>query len=318
MSKRMGLIIIGIVVVAAVVSVLLCTRQSNDPPVIASLEADPERVLPRASCQITCTATDPEGDTLMYGWSADGGTIAGEGDSITWTAPSSAGSYNVTVIVADAQGSAATGHITVTVRTNHAPSIQSLVADADWTLASGSIGFTCQASDSDEDELSYEWSATGGTISGTGPAINWTAPQQVGVYYITVAARDPHGSSATRTLAVSVTTEQPPTIEQLLVTADHCYLKTTASGYTVGKEREFQIECVVADTGLELSYHWSCTGGGEFSGEEGSLVTWLAPGTATDATITVTVSDIAGNVAVKNVVLKVVSCNTCSFPGCSA
>jgi len=130
--------------------------------------------------------------------------------------------------------------------------------------------------------------------------------------------RDGHGSSDTGTLPASVAPEQPPTIEDLLITKDrygHCYLKKYSGGYYVGKEQMYDIECIVSDTGIELFYEWSCTGG-ELSGE-GSLVTWTAPNTSGKVTVTVIVSDIAGNMVIKNLVLNVVSCSTCTFGYCS-
>jgi hypothetical protein len=316
MNRKRLAIIIGIVVVAVVVAVLVDTMLANHQPAIINLKAEPDRVVPSGTCQIVCNATDSDDDELSYGWSADGGAISGEGARVTWTAPGSVGSYNVTVIVSDGRGGAVTDGVTIAVRRNNSPTINNLTSSSTWALPSGSLNLTCAASDPDGDDLSYEWTASGGSISGTGAAVTWAAPQEVAVYNITVVVRDGHGTSATRATSVTVATEQPPTIDQLLVTAAHCYLKTYSWGYKVGKAHEYQIECTVAGSG-EFDYEWSCTGG-NISGE-GSAVTWTAPdpsGTI-DITVTVMVSDIGGNKAVKNVLLQVVSCNSCSFPGCS-
>jgi hypothetical protein len=315
MSKKRCLIIVGIVVVVVVLlAVLFDTVLANHRPAITALEAEPEKVIPSGNCQIVCNATDSDGDELSYGWSASGGVIAGEGATITWTAPRSQGSYNVTVIVIDSRGGAATDYAIITVKANRPPTINNLIADADWTLPSGSLQVTCDASDTDDDELSYEWSTSGGDITGTGPEVIWTAPEEVGIYNITVVVRDGHGSSDTRTLPVSAVTGQPPVIEMLEITKDrygHCYLKPYSGGYYVGKEQMYDIECIVTDTTVELSYEWSCTGG-EISGE-GSLITWTAPDTSVKITVTVIVSDITGNMVSKNVLLNVVSCSTCTF-----
>jgi len=61
----------------------------------------------------------------------------------------------------------------------------------------------------------------------------------------------------------------------------------------------------------ELVYEWSCDGG-EISGE-GSLVTWTAPNTAGDVTVTVKVLDDAGNWVRKSIVFEVVYCESCVF-----
>ena len=85
-----------------------------------------------------------------------------------------------------------------------------------------------------------------------------------------------------------------PIIENLLVTADHKYLKETTTGYKVGKGQQYHIECnVSSNMSEELIYEWLCTGG-EFSGG-GSNITWTAPNTSGDVTVTAIVFDIAGN-----------------------
>jgi hypothetical protein len=322
MNKTRYLIIVGIVVAAVALAILFYTILGNHRPVITSLVAEPAKILPRQSCQIVCNATDPDGDELSYGWSASGGTIsgitiAGEEATVTWTAPGSAGFYDVTVIVMDSCGSAVTDSVTITVRTNTSPAINNLTADADWTLPLGSLNVTCDASDPDGDELSYEWSTDGGDISGTGAVVNWIAPQGVGIYNVTVVVNDGYGGSATTTLPITVAPEQPPIIQELRITNDRdggCYLKKDSGGYKVGQGKVYDIECIVADTSMELSYEWSCTGG-ELSGE-GSLATWTAPNTTTKVTITVIVSDIARNMASKNLVLSVVGCSPCTFGSC--
>jgi hypothetical protein len=320
MNKRKVAITIGVVVVVVAVVVLVDTMLANHQPAIVNLEAEPDRVVPSGTCQIVCNATDSDDDELSYGWSADGGAISGEGATVTWTAPGSQDSYNVTVIVLDSHGSGVTDSVTVTVRRNNSPRINNLVAGSVWTLPSGSLNVTCDASDPDGDELSYEWTATGGNISGTGTVVDWTAPQEVGIYNITAVVRDSHGSPDTWVLPVSVVTGQPPIIEELLITKDrygHCYLKTEVEGsvYKVGKEQMYDIECIVLNTSSEVSYEWSCTGG-NLSGMD-SLVTWTAPNTQGKVTVTVIVSDIAGNMVSKNLILNVVSCSTCTFGSCS-
>jgi hypothetical protein len=318
MNKTRYLIIVGIVVAAVALAILFYTILGNHRPAITSLAAEPERVLPLGSCQIVCNATDPDGDELSYGWSASGGkingiTIAGEEAMVTWTAPGSAGFYDVTVIVMDSRGSAVTDSVTITVRTNTSPAINSLTADADWTLPLGSLNVTCDASDPDGDELSYQWTASGGNISGTGAAVNWTAPQEVGTYNITVVVKDGHGREDTRFVSPSVALGTPPTIEDLTVTAkEPKYLKTTSSGYTVGRTKQYDIACNVSDPSGVVSYNWSCEKG-VISGE-GSMITWTAPDESLErTTVTVIVSDAVGNMVSRSIVFKVASCNACTF-----
>ena len=314
MNKKRWLVITVIVVAAVLLSILLDTMLANHQPAITSLKAEPERVILSGSCQIVCTASDADGDELSYNWSASGGEINGEGATVTWTAPNSVGSYNVTVTVTDGRGGEAMKQITITVRANKSPKITSVIADAVWTTPSGNLQVTCNASDPDGDKLSYEWTTTGGDISGTGATVNWTAPQDVGRYDITVVVTDGHGSSDTKKLCSTVVTGEPPNIEALLVTAEHCYLREYSWGYKVGKAQEYQIECTVTDGDSELVYDWACEDGTISGG--GSMITWNAPDEYLKTTeVTVTVTDIADNMVCKSVVFEVVSCSPCTF-GC--
>ena len=316
MNRKRFLTIMAITAAAVLFLASSCTKPGNHEPTITSLQAEAEWALPSSSLQVTCTASDPDGDQLGYIWSASGGEINGEGATVNWTTPLSEGAYDITVTVTDGQGGQATDRVAIIVRTNEPPTITSLVADREWLLPSDTVQVTCTASDPDGDELTYEWSASGGEISGTGEVVNWTAPQQVGIYHITVVVTDNHGGEATDSLPISVVTGQPPDIEGLLVTADHCYLKEYSWGYRVGKLQEYHVQCIVSDTAGEVSYEWSCDGGevSEIS-QDGSIITWIAPDESTYITVTVTVSDLIGNMVSESVLLEVVACSPCTF-GC--
>ncbi|MGA8848617.1 MAG: Ig-like domain-containing protein [Dehalococcoidia bacterium] len=321
MNKRKYLVIVGIVAAVVLISILFHTMLANHPPVITSLAAKPERVVPSGSCQIVCNATDPDGDELRYNWSASGGeiggVITGKGGTVTWTAPNSEGSYNVTVTVTDGRGGEVTDYVTIPVRANLWPTINSLIANAAWTTPSGSLQVTCIASDLDGDELSYEWTTTGGDISGTGAAVNWTAPQEVGTYNVTVVVTDGWGGENTKFVPLSVTLSPPPTIEKLVVTPNgNTFLReSTAAGcdFDVWVNEEYDVKCLASNTSDEVSYEWSCTAG-NISGE-GSTITWKAPSEkSVTVTVTVIVSDAEGNSMGKNIVFHVASC-TCGSWG---
>jgi len=316
MHKTIRLVATVVITATVLFSVSSCTAPTNNEPIIASLELEAQQIVPLGSIHVVCNASDPDGDELNYDWSATAGEINGVGDTATWVAPASRGTYGVAVVVTDGNGGQATDSVTIAVRTNDPPIVFSLTAGAEWITPSGNLEVTCNASDLDGDELSYDWSATTGSISGTGPVVSWTAPQEVGTYEISVVVEDGYGGSATKTLSLSVLTGEPPVVEALIVTADHCYLKPTDLGYLVGKEQEYHLECVVDDMSAELIYEWSCTGG-EISetSQDGSIVTWTAPDEHVYVTVTVTVSDIAGNTADEGVFVEVVDCSYCTF-GC--
>jgi len=198
-----------------------------------------------------------------------------------------------------------------TTATNRPPIITSLEAEAEWIAPLDSVQVTCTASDPDADGLSYEWKTSGGDISGTGAAAIWTAPEEVGMYNITVVVDDGRGGEDMGVLTVIASNGPPPSIQNVTVTAEEPkYLKTTSTGYKVGKTKEYYIECIAAGT-EELVYDWSCNGG-EISGE-GSLITWTAPTISGYVTVTAKVFDGAGNWVRKSVVFEVVNCSPCEF-----
>ncbi len=198
-----------------------------------------------------------------------------------------------------------------TTATNRLPIITSLEAEAEWIAPLDSVQVACTASDPDADGLSYDWITSGGDISGTGAVAIWTAPEEVGMYDITVVVDDGRGGEDTGVLTVIASNGPPPSIQNVTVTAEEPkYLKTTSTGYKVGETKEYYIECIATGTD-ELVYDWSCNGG-EISGE-GSLITWTAPDTSGYVTVTAKVFDGAGNWVRKSVVFEVVDCSPCEF-----
>ncbi len=320
MNRKTLLIIIGVVAAVAVLVTVFDMILAEHPPAIVGLQASPEMIVPSGTSLIVCTASDRDGDVLTYNWSAAEGSISGTGAAVNWTAPELPGSYNVTVTVTDGRGEEVTKQVAIEVRANQAPTISSLAANADWTTPSGTIQLTCVASDPDGDELTYEWTATAGDISGTGTVVNWTAPEEAGVYSVTVVVKDGHASEDAMFIPLSVNLATPPTVEKLVVSPiEHIYLRdctAPACDFDVWKTREYGIECIASGTG-QVFYDWSCTDG-EIAGE-GSNITWTAPnkqstGTVSvDATVTVIVSDGAGNKVVKNIVFHVPTCSCGSW-----
>lgn len=321
MNRGRYIVVAVVVATAVTLSILVFSMLNSDPPVIASLEAGADRVSPSGSTEIVCVASSPGSAELTYEWAKSGGVMQGTGARVTWKAPDSEGEYTVSVIVTDTRGTTVSDSVSINVTANRPPQIESLTADALWTRPSGSLQVQCNASDPDGHDLHYEWTATGGDIDDTGTEVTWTAPEDPGQFSITVTVTDGHGGSDTETLSVKVMPGQPPVIEALVVTKDrhdHCYLQTASFGYHVGKEQMYDVECTASHPdGFDLTYEWEWQEG-EVSetSADGSMVTWTAPNKSVYTTITVTVSDMAGNTASASVDLNVVSCSVCRFGHC--
>ena len=181
-----------------------CVQPGNDS-VISSLQAEKDWVVPSGSSQIECAASDADGDTLTYTWSATGGSFWGTGPIIAWVAPETLGTYEITVTVIDDKGGKVKNQLTIDVRANYPPVIESLTAKPLRVKKANTSVIKCVAADPDGDELTYRWEATGGNISGGGPTITWTAPGIEGSYIIRVIATDSLGGGASKDLAIVVT-----------------------------------------------------------------------------------------------------------------
>ena len=183
----------------------------NNPPIIHVMTVEKEATT-LAECQVSCRATDDDGDNLSYWWTADGGTIKGEGSSIVWIASEAAGDYTITVMVTDGKGGEATDSATISViqEPNQPPVIVNLELDGSqpdeenririWRTAT----IECFVEDMDGDELSYTWSATGGKVQGGGRAVGWIAPGQAGNYTVTVNVTDGKGGEDSAIVAFKV------------------------------------------------------------------------------------------------------------------
>ncbi|MFL6256774.1 MAG: hypothetical protein ACJ74T_17350 [Pyrinomonadaceae bacterium] len=162
----------------------------NQPPTV-TLSASSSRVVLAAECtgdqrpdpactptagtvQLSSTATDPDGDTLLYTYSTTGGRVSGDGPNatldLTGVAP---GTYTVTVEVDDGCGCIAFNSTTVTVErcgcitpppVITCPTVT--VSCPDTTTAGTPVTFTANVSGGDPNVTpTFNWTVSSGTIS---------------------------------------------------------------------------------------------------------------------------------------------------------
>ncbi|HEX5706306.1 MAG TPA: PKD domain-containing protein, partial [Pyrinomonadaceae bacterium] len=160
----------------------------NQPPVV-SLSSSSARVVLAAECgpnevpdsactptstsvQLSATASDPDGDTLLYTYSTNGGRVVGDGANatldLTGVAP---GTYTVTVEVDDGCGCVSFASTTVeVVRCACVPAPPTCptvdVSCADTVQAGQPATFTASVSSGDASITpTYNWTVSAGTIT---------------------------------------------------------------------------------------------------------------------------------------------------------
>ena len=178
---------------------------------------------------------------------------------------------------------------------NYPPRIKSLSADSTIVLLGSDIKIYCTAADRDNDVLSYAWSVSGGSISGSGSQVNWIAPNTVGTYSITCLVEDGNSGEVNDTINIKVveSINNDPVIEKILANPRKIHLGTQS-----------EITCYANDVdGDQLSFSWSSQEG-SFSGS-GSQVVWIAPSSEGYYFINCTVDDERGGITSDSLLVSV-------------
>ncbi len=179
---------------------------ANHPPRIKSLSPDSLRVLVHSAIKFYCAAADRDNDVLSYTWKSSGGAITGSGPTVSYTAPDSAGIVIVSCTVDDGHGAraAASDTLQVVAVITHPPSIRRILAVPRKVDLGASSVLSCLVSNPDTSLLTYAWSASAGSISGTGSAVTWHAPPVAGNDIVRCTVDDGKGGGAADSLALEV------------------------------------------------------------------------------------------------------------------
>jgi hypothetical protein len=102
---------------------------------------------------------------------------------------------------------------------NQPPDVVLTANRARVCASSRTIVLAALATDPEGDALTYDWSASAGTIAGTGSTASWTVPAALGTYTARVDVRDAHGATTRRTIDVETADNCCPIIDELLVPA---------------------------------------------------------------------------------------------------
>ena len=189
-------------------------KQQNHPPVIEKITYAKD-VFSNDEDELTCLASDVDGDNLTYKWTCEAGNIKGDGPDVLWMPPGKLGTYPITVTVDDGNGAEVEETINIRVLTNAdgtaTPTVevnlvlgdsQPVVIDGQRVRIWTTTDIICTVGNAEGHQLSYTWSANGGKITGKdvqqekATRIGWTAPGIQSDSVINVKVADEQGREA--------------------------------------------------------------------------------------------------------------------------
>lgn len=213
-----------------------------------------------------------------------------------------------------------------------APVISSVTADRMLDVVPGSmVDITCAASDLSGGSITYQWMATSGRLErDTESTVTWTAPDQPGLYTVTVVVSDTKGNQSRKSVSLRVGALEAPSsgsgggegpfwIAEIHSERDPSgraaisppvlgqNWKTTERSVFVSST--IRITCEMGGSTDGLSYDWSCDVG-RIDGS-GESVVWIAPAHACKAQVSVTVRNGSGAVEQATVGFRVSTCASC-------
>ena len=190
----------------------ICTQdvtvlKRNVAPVV-SIEPSSGNITQGDSLPMRCVASDGNNDPLTYAWTVNGQPLAANVNTITFgTEGRNPGQYTVACAVTDGEATT-TANSAVTVkeyiRPNQPPRVDCLTTTVD--VASGqTVELKANASDPDNDNLKFTWTATSGTVSCSGSTATYNASGvTAGNYTVNATADDGRGGKASCSMTVRV------------------------------------------------------------------------------------------------------------------
>jgi len=180
----------------------------NSPPTV-SLGMTPQNPTTSDTVKFSASASDPDDDPLTYTWFIDGVQQNASAPGVDWPTPP-AGNHTARVVVDDGQGGSDEASISFTVGganedpiPNSPPTVSLGMAPQNPTTFD-TIKFSANASDPDDDPLTYKWFIDGVQQNSSTPGVDWVAPP-AGNHTARVVVDDGKGGSNEASISFTVT-----------------------------------------------------------------------------------------------------------------
>ena len=196
-------------------TITIMVTDKNLPPVLSAI--GDRTALEGSALTITLSASDEDGDDLVYSVSnsPDGASISN--NEFSWTPTSTQdGSYDITFTVDDGRGGSDSEMISITVTDVNLPPIISAIADQ-VVMEGETITITLSAVDPDNDDLTYSLLdlPLGAVLQDS--VFSWTPEfDRAGDYNLSFSIADGKGGEASATVAVVVRDINRPPIFQAI------------------------------------------------------------------------------------------------------
>ena len=277
----------------------------NRPPSL-TIDTAPQTVGGGATIELEATVTDADtSDTHTFAWTGRGDFDNAAAKDTEWTAPARLGSAQSIVLrltVTDSGGLEDTKTVTITVSANTIPSVV-ITGDRQRKVdGNADVQLTVDASDPDNDDLTYQWRADppgGSFANATEKDTTWTAPDAADAeraYTLALNVEDTGGLENGDAITVIVRANQAPWVE--IDTAAITVDGEAAVSLTVDGEAVVGLVATAGDPDDEdgdLRYRWTADPNyGTFADRNALTTTWTAPATpnvSLPINLTLTVSD---------------------------
>ena len=290
----------------------------NNAPTV-NIDTEAQIVDGGAMVALQATAADQDtGDTLTHAWTGQGTFADDAAEDTTWTAPTRLTAVQpilLTLTVTDTGGLKAVDTVVMTVSANSLPEVE-ITSDYPQPVdGNAEVQLFASASDPDNDDLTYQWSADPDRGSFDDAATldtTWTAPDAASTdqaYTLSLTVEDSGGLQVGDAITVIVRANQQPTVE------------ITTAATTVDGEAVVDLAATASDPDDEdntLKYRWTANPNyGNFANANALTTTWTAlptPDTSLPIDLTLTVTDPDGLEATDNVTITVRGSTTAPPP----